>query len=267
MTAGIPDSSGVPKGCAMDTLTAVYNDIDSVRKLFEENPGQIAALIIEPVAANMGVVLPREGFLKDLRDICTENGTLLIFDEVITGFRLGLTGAQGTYGVMPDLATFGKIIGGGMPVGCYGGKREIMEKIAPLGSVYQAGTLSGNPVAMAAGITELTILKDHPEVYRHLEKLGESFRSGVKEILKRHGREYQITGTGSLSCLFFTDRPVTNYEDAKTSDVSAFAEYFHYMLDHGIHLAPSQFEAIFFNNAMKQEDVDLTLDVMDSFFS
>lgn len=267
MTAGIPDSSGVPKGCAKDTLTAVYNDINSVRKLFEENPGQIAALIIEPAAANMGVVLPKEGFLQELRDICTKNGTLLIFDEVITGFRLGLAGAQGTYGVTPDLATFGKIIGGGMPVGCYGGRREIMEMIAPLGSIYQAGTLSGNPVAMAAGITELTILKEHPEIYRHLEKLGESFRSGVKEILRRHGKEYQITGTGSLSCLFFTDRPVANYEDAKTSDVQAFAEYFHYMLDHGIHLAPSQFEAIFFNNAMKQEDVDLTLEVMDSFFS
>ena len=267
MTAGIPDSSGVPKGCAKDTLTAVYNDINSVRKLFEENPGQIAALIIEPAAANMGVVLPKEGFLQELRDICTKNGTLLIFDEVITGFRLGLAGAQGTYGVTPDLATFGKIIGGGMPVGCYGGRREIMEMIAPLGSIYQAGTLSGNPVAMAAGITELTLLKEHPEIYRHLEKLGESFRSGVKEILRRHGKEYQITGTGSLSCLFFTDRPVANYEDAKTSDVQAFAEYFHYMLDHGIHLAPSQFEAIFFNNAMKQEDVDLTLEVMDSFFS
>lgn len=267
MTAGIPDSSGVPEGCAKDTLTAVYNDMDSVKTLFEDNQGQIAALIIEPVAANMGVVLPGEGFLQELREICTQNGTLLIFDEVITGFRLGLQGAQGTYGVTPDLATFGKIIGGGMPVGCYGGRREIMEMIAPLGSVYQAGTLSGNPVAMAAGFEELTILKEHPEIYRHLDKLGESFRRGVKEILKKHGAECQVTGIGSLSCLFFTDVPVTNYEEAKTSDVEAFAEYFYYMLDHGIHLAPSQFEAIFFNNAMGQEDVDLTLQVLDSYFA
>lgn len=267
MTAGIPDSSGVPKGCAKDTLTAVYNDMDSVRTLFEDNQGQIAALIIEPVAANMGVVLPEEGFLKELRKICTQNGTLLIFDEVITGFRLGLQGAQGAYGVTPDLATFGKIIGGGMPVGCYGGRREIMEMIAPLGSVYQAGTLSGNPVAMAAGLKELSILKEHPEIYGHLEELGEIFRSGVRDILKKHGAKCQITGTGSLSCLFFTDIPVTNYEEAKTSDVQVFADYFHYMLDHGIHLAPSQFEAIFFNNAMKQRDVDQTLQVMDSYFA
>lgn len=267
MTAGIPDSSGVPKGCAKDTLTAVYNDMDSVRTLFEDNQGQIAALIIEPVAANMGVVLPEEGFLKELRKICTQNGTLLIFDEVITGFRLGLQGAQGAYGVTPDLATFGKIIGGGMPVGCYGGRREIMEMIAPLGSVYQAGTLSGNPVAMAAGLKELSILKEHPEIYGHLEELGETFRSGVRDILKKHGAKCQITGTGSLSCLFFTDIPVTNYEEAKTSDVQAFADYFHYMLDHGIHLAPSQFEAIFFNNAMKPKDVDQTLRVMDSYFA
>lgn len=267
MTAGIPDSSGVPKGCAKDTLTAVYNDMDSVRTLFEDNQGQIAALIIEPVAANMGVVLPEEGFLKELRKICTQNGTLLIFDEVITGFRLGLQGAQGAYGVTPDLATFGKIIGGGMPVGCYGGRREIMEMIAPLGSVYQAGTLSGNPVAMAAGLKELSILKEHPEIYGHLEELGETFRSGVRDILKKHEAKCQITGTGSLSCLFFTDIPVTNYEEAKTSDVQAFADYFHYMLDHGIHLAPSQFEAIFFNNAMEQEDVDQTLRVMDSYFA
>lgn len=267
MTAGIPDSSGVPKGCAKDTLTAVYNDMDSVRTLFEDNQGQIAALIIEPVAANMGVVLPEEGFLKELRKICTQNGTLLIFDEVITGFRLGLQGAQGAYGVTPDLATFGKIIGGGMPVGCYGGRREIMEMIAPLGSVYQAGTLSGNPVAMAAGLKELSILKEHPEIYGHLEELGETFRSGVRDILKKHGAKCQITGTGSLSCLFFTDIPVTNYEEAKTSDVQAFADYFHYMLDHGIHLAPSQFETIFFNNAMKPKDVDQTLRVMDSYFA
>lgn len=267
MTAGIPDSSGVPKGCAKDTLTAVYNDMDSVRTIFDDNQGQIAALIIEPVAANMGVVLPEEGFLKELRKICTQNGTLLIFDEVITGFRLGLQGAQGAYGVTPDLATFGKIIGGGMPVGCYGGRREIMEMIAPLGSVYQAGTLSGNPVAMAAGLKELSILKEHPEIYGHLEELGETFRSGVRDILKKYGAKCQITGTGSLSCLFFTDIPVTNYEEAKTSDVRAFADYFHYMLDHGIHLAPSQFEAIFFNNAMKPKDVDQTLRVMDSYFA
>lgn len=267
MTAGIPDSAGVPEGCARDTLTGVYNDIGSVQRLFEENPGEIAALIIEPVAANMGVVLPEEGFLEELRTLCTKHDTVLIFDEVITGFRLSLQGAQGFYGVTPDLTTFGKIIGGGMPVGCYGGKKEIMEQIAPLGSVYQAGTLSGNPIAMAAGITQLTLLKDHPEIYEQINRDGSYFRSSTKEILKRHGVPYHVTGVGSLSCIFFTENKVRDYETAKTSDTGKFAEYFHFMLDHGMYFAPSQFEAIFFSSALPKEAIDRVLELMDMFFS
>ena len=172
MTSGVPDSAGVTKGCTQDTLTAVYNDLDSVRKIMEANEGQVAAVIVEPVGANMGVVLPEEGFLQGLRDLCTKNGALLIFDEVITGFRLGFTGAQGRFGVTPDLTTYGKIIGAGMPVGAYGGRKEIMEMVSPAGPVYQAGTLSGNPIAMAAGLTQLRILYENPDIYQKLEKKG-----------------------------------------------------------------------------------------------
>lgn len=266
MTAGVPDSAGVPVGCARDTLTAVYNDMESVRRLFAENPGEIAALIIEPVAANMGVVLPEDGFLKELRTLCTKHDTVLIFDEVITGFRLSLQGAQGSYGVTPDLTTFGKIIGGGMPVGCYGGKKEIMEQIAPLGNVYQAGTLSGNPIAMAAGITQLTLLKDHSEIYEQINENGAYFRTSAKDILRRHGMPYDVTGTGSLSCIFFTENRVRDYETAKTSDIKKFSKYFHFMLDHGMYFAPSQFEAIFFSSALTKADIDRVLELLDMFF-
>lgn len=267
MTAGVPDSQGVPEGCAKDTLTAVYNDIESVEVLFDENPGEIAALIIEPVAANMGVVLPEEGFLKALRSLCTKHGTVLIFDEVITGFRLILTGAQGYYHVTPDLTTFGKIIGGGMPVGCYGGKKEIMEQISPLGNVYQAGTLSGNPIAMAAGITQLKLLKDQPEIYDKINRDGEYFRTSARDLLKRRHMPYDVTGCGSLSCIFFTNEKVVNYETAKTADTKKFAEYFHFMLENGMYFAPSQFEAIFFSSAMTRENIDNVLTLMDTFFA
>lgn len=261
MTAGVPDSAGVPGGCAQDTLTAVYNDAQSVEQLLCENRGEVAAVILEPVAANMGVIPPKEGFLQRLRQLCDEHGALLIFDEVITGFRLQIDGAQGFYGVRPDLTTFGKVIGAGMPVGAYGGRKEIMECIAPVGKVYQAGTLSGNPVAMAAGLAQLTILKDHPEVYAHINALGEQFRTGMEQVISRTGASCQITGVGSLGCVFFTGAPVTDYTSAKTSDTARFADYFQFMLAHGVHLAPSQFEAVFFSNAHTKEDISHLLEL------
>ena len=265
LTSGVPDSLGVPAGCAADTLTARYHDCASVERLFEEHPGQIAAVIIEPVAGNMGVVLPEPGFLEGLRDLCTRKGALLIFDEVITGFRLSPSGAQGYYGITPDLTTFGKIIGGGMPVGCYGGRRELMEMVAPLGGVYQAGTLSGNPVAMAAGRAELTILRDHPEVYSHINEMGDYYRNGVRKLFQTYGKPWFVTGAGSLSCIFFTDSPVKNYQDARTSDTAEFARYFNYMLNHGVNMAPSQFESIFISNAHTRELIDETLGILEDY--
>ncbi|MGI6011048.1 MAG: glutamate-1-semialdehyde 2,1-aminomutase [Ruminococcus sp.] len=265
MTAGIPDSAGVPAGCTQDTLTAVYNDIDSVKAIFDEFDGEIAAVIIEAVAANMGVVLPKEGFLKELRELCTQKGTVLIFDEVITGFRLAFGGAQEYFGIQADMVTYGKIIGGGMPVGAYGGKKEIMEMVAPAGPVYQAGTLSGNPVAMAAGLTQLKILKENPDIYAHMADLGEKLFGGMKKLLEKYERKYPVNHAASLGCVYFTEREVENYEEAKTSDTDAFADYFRFMLEHGIHLAPSQFEAIFLNNAHSDETVQETLDVMEQY--
>lgn len=266
MTAGIPDSNGVPANCVKDTLTAVYNDLSSVEKLFVQNPGQIACVIVEPVAANMGVVLPKEGFLEGLRRLCDEHGALLIFDEVITGFRLGISGASGYYNIKPDLITYGKIIGGGMPVGAYGGRREIMEVVAPVGNVYQAGTLSGNPVAMAAGITQLKQLKEHPDIYEKTFALGERFRQGAKEIIEEAGAACQVVGIGSLSCIYFTPEPVTDYTSAKTSDTDAFAKYYHYMLEKGNYFGPSQFEAVFISGAHTEADIDKTLADMRTYF-
>jgi len=266
MTSGVPDSAGVPKGCAQDTLTAVYNDIQSVEALFANHPQEIAAVIVEPVAANMGVVTPKEGFLQALRALCTKEGALLIFDEVITGFRLGMAGAQGYYGVTPDLTTFGKIIGAGMPVGAYGGRREIMELVSPVGSVYQAGTLSGNPVAMAAGICQLKLLQAHPEIYDRINQLGEQLRQGMRKLKERYELPCQVTGVGSLSCLFFTPEPVTDYTTAKTADTSAFGRYFLSMLGRGCYFAPSQFEAIFLSNAHTEADIAETLYKMEQTF-
>ena len=265
MTAGVPDSAGVPAGCTQDTLTAVYNDLDSVKALFEQFPEQIAALIVEPVAANMGVVLPEEGFLQGLRDLCTANGTVLIFDEVITGFRLAFGGAQERFGIQADLVTYGKIIGGGMPVGAYGGKREIMEMVAPVGSVYQAGTLSGNPVAMAAGLAQLTILKDHPEIYTNMRENADRLFEGMAELVKKYEKPWKMNHIGSLGCLYFTERDVHNYEEAKTADTTAFADYFRFMLEHGIHLGPSQFEAMFVSNAHTEETTAETLRVFEEY--
>lgn len=267
MTAGIPDSSGVPKGCTADTLSAVYNDLDSVQRLFEQYPQEIACIIVEPVAANMGVVLPKKNFLQQLREICDHYGALLIFDEVITGFRLGLDGAIGHFGVTPDLVTYGKIIGGGMPVGAYGGRREIMALVAPLGSVYQAGTLSGNPVAMRVGMTQLRYLKTHPEVYHQVGFLSHRLRSGLEDIVRRYHAPCTVNGIGSLSCLYFTPQQVTNYTEAKTTDTVAFCNYFHNMLEHGSYFGPSQFEATFVSNAHTLRDIDKTLSDADAYFA
>ncbi len=259
MMAGVPDSSGVPEGCVKDTLTAEYNSLSSVEELFKQYPEEIACVIVEPVAANMGVVLPKEGFLKGLRELCDKYHTLLIFDEVITGFRLALGGASEYFGIRPDLITYGKIIGGGMPVGAYGGRRDVMSVVAPIGNVYQAGTLSGNPVAMCAGITQLEILKAHTEIYTKLNELGKMLRSGMEEILKEKKLPYQVVGEGSLSCIFFTDKPVTDYASAKTSDTDKFADYFKKMLCRGNYFGPSQFEAIFLSDAHTKEDIEKTL--------
>jgi len=265
MTQGIPDSAGVPAGCTADTLTASFNNLDSVAALFTANRDQVAAVIVEPVGANMGVVPPAEGFLAGLRKLCDENGALLIFDEVITGFRLALGGAQEYYGTNADLCTFGKIIGGGMPVGAYGGRKEIMEKIAPLGPVYQAGTLSGNPVAMAAGLAQLRALKDTPDFYKTLnEKSGRFFRA-VEAALKEAGIRAVLNDVGSLGCIFFTGKEVTDYASAKSSDTEKFKDYFRHMIANGIYIAPSQFEAMFLSAAHSKEDLEITLDAVRRF--
>ncbi len=262
MTAGVPDSSGVPAGCTEDTLLAVYNDLDSVKALFDAWDGQIAALIVEPVGANMGVVPPAPGFLEGLRKLCTEHGAVLIFDEVITGFRLARGGAQEYYGIQADLTTYGKIIGGGMPVGAYGGRREIMEVVSPVGKVYQAGTLSGNPVAMAAGLAQLTYLNEHPEIYKDLERKGELLYGGMENFCREHNLPYQVNHVSSLGCLFFSADPVTDYASAKKSDTKAFTEYFRQMLESGIYIAPSQFEAMFLSAAHTDEELEFTLEKM-----
>ena len=266
MTAGVPDSSGVPAGATEDTLLAPYNDLEAVERLFDTWGSGIAAVIVEPVGANMGVVPPKKDFLEGLRRLCTENGSLLIFDEVITGFRLARGGAQEYFGIQADLTTYGKIIGGGMPVGAYGGRRDIMEVVSPVGQVYQAGTLSGNPVAMAAGLTQLRYLNAHPEVYTHLEALGERLYGGMEKLCQELKLPYQINHVGSLGCMFFTEHPVVDYTSAKSSDTKAFAAYFRYMLDHGIYLASSQFEAMFLSDAHTDEQVDETLSIMRNYF-
>ncbi|HIT89906.1 MAG TPA: glutamate-1-semialdehyde 2,1-aminomutase [Candidatus Merdenecus merdavium] len=266
LTGGVPDSAGVPKGTAQDTLIAHYNDIDSVKILFEKYQEEIAAVIIEPVAANMGVVITEDGFLQELRNLCHTYGALLIFDEVITGFRLGLGGASEYYHIKPDLITFGKIIGAGMPVGAFGGRREIMEQIAPLGPVYQAGTLSGNPVAMAAGIAQLKILTEDPTIYQRLNERGQWFYQQIEEMIQQKNLPLTINHIGSLGSMFFTPNKVRDLTTAKMSDTKAYASYFHYMLDHGIYLAPAQFEAMFLSSAHTREDLELTLEILSGYF-
>ena len=267
MTSGVPDSAGVPKGCTEDTMTAVYNDLDSVRALMEQADGQTAAVIVEAVGANMGVVPPKKGFLEGLRKLCDEYGALLIFDEVITGFRLAFGGAAEYFGVTPDLVTYGKIIGAGMPVGAYGGRREIMELVSPVGKVYQAGTLSGNPIAMAAGLTQLKYLYEHQEIYKDLEEKGKRLYGGMEKILAEKNLPYHINYVSSLGSLFFTEQEVVDYTTAKSSDTKAFSEYFKGMLAQGIHMAPSQFEAMFLSVAHTDEIIDQTLEAVRNYFT
>ncbi len=267
MTSGVPDSAGVPKGCTEDTMTAVYNDLDSVRALMEQADGQTAAVIVEAVGANMGVVPPKKGFLEGLGKLCDEYGALLIFDEVITGFRLAFGGAAEYFGVTPDLVTYGKIIGAGMPVGAYGGRREIMELVSPVGKVYQAGTLSGNPIAMAAGLTQLKYLYEHQEIYKDLEEKGKRLYGGMEKILAEKNLPYHINYVSSLGSLFFTEQEVVDYTSAKSSDTKAFSEYFKGMLAQGIHMAPSQFEAMFLSVAHTDEIIDQTLEAVRNYFT
>lgn len=262
LTTSVPDSAGVPSDYTRNTLVALYNDPDSVEAFFQANPGEIAAVVVEPVAANMGVVPPAPGFLEFLREITEKNGALLIFDEVITGFRLALGGAQEYFHVTPDLTTLGKIVGGGMPIGVYGGKREIMEIVSPLGPVYQAGTLSGNPIATAAGLETLRILQADPGIYRRMEEKAKRIEDTVREAA---GDRVCVNRIGSLLSLFFTSVRVTDYESAVSSDTASYARYFGYLLDHGIYAAPSQFEAMFLSDAHTEEDVETTCRVIRDF--
>lgn len=262
LTQSVPDSLGIPADYTKNTLIAEYNDMESVKSLFAEYGQDIAAIIVEPVAANMGVVLPKENFLKDLREIADKYQSLLIFDEVITGFRLALGGAQEYFGVKPDLTTLGKIVGGGMPLAVYGGRREIMEVVAPLGGVYQAGTLSGNPIATTAGIETLKILKSEKGIY---EKIAQSTKQIADAVTETLGNRVCVNRIGSLMSVFFTDKPVVDFETATGADTKKYADYFHYMLEQGIYLAPSQFEAMFVSNAHSKEDLDRTCQVIRNY--
>lgn len=266
MTESLSSSAGVPEGTAADTLVAQFNDIGSVESLFDEYPGQVAAVITELVPANMGLILPKKGFLQQLRKLCTQNGALLIADEVITGFRLGTGGAQALFGIRPDLTTFGKIIGGGLPVGAFGGRREIMEQVAPCGNVYQAGTLSGNPLATAAGLAQLTILNSRPEIYRQADAMAQALCEGLEQQI----REYRIPATvnhiGSLFCLFFSGKPVESYGDTRACNTKTYAAYFHSLLAHGVYVAPSQFEVGFVSAVHTREEIRETLRQTGRFF-
>lgn len=261
-TLGIPGSPGVPESFVAHTLSLPYNDIKSVKKVMDEQGDKIACIIVEPIAGNMGLVRPVDGFLETLREVTEKSGSLLIFDEVMTGFRVAFGGAQSLYGILPDITCLGKIIGGGLPVGAYGGKREIMEHIAPHGPVYQAGTLSGNPVAMAAGIATLMQLKK-PGFYENLDKKADLLATGLEKAAEKAGVKARVDRAGSMLGLFFTDRDVKNFEDAKTSDLDMFAAYYKGMLEKGIYLAPSQFEALFVSAAHEVEHIDKTIEAAE----
>ncbi|MCD4788260.1 MAG: glutamate-1-semialdehyde 2,1-aminomutase, partial [Desulfobacterales bacterium] len=261
-TLGIPGSPGVPESFVAHTLSLPYNDIESVKKVMDEQGDKIACIIVEPIAGNMGLVRPVDGFLETLREVTEKSGSLLIFDEVMTGFRVAYGGAQSLYGILPDITCLGKIIGGGLPVGAYGGKREIMEHIAPHGPVYQAGTLSGNPVAMAAGIATLMQLKK-PGFYENLDKKADLLATGLEKAAEKAGVKAKVDRAGSMLGLFFTDRDVKNFEDAKTSDLDMFAAYYKGMLEKGIYLAPSQFEALFVSAAHEVEHIDKTIEAAE----
>jgi glutamate-1-semialdehyde 2,1-aminomutase len=258
-TFNIQTVPGVPAGVSGDTLTAPYNDIDAVEKLVQEHKGEIAAIIIEPVAGNMGCILPKPGFHEALRTICDREGIMYIFDEVMTGFRLAKGGAQERLGIDADLVTYGKVIGGGMPVGAFGGKREIMEHIAPMGNVYQAGTLSGNPIAMIAGYTMLKELNDNPGIYTDLDDKTEYLKKGLDEVLKTAGTPYVINQLGSMISVHFSEKPVTDFASASTANNALFNKFFHAMLNRGIYLAPSAFETWFLCNALSKGDIDRTI--------
>jgi len=257
-TLGLPDSPGVPEGVASNTIAVPYNDLASVELAFQRFGSEIAGVIVEPVAGNMGVVPPQPGFLEGLRKLTTEHGSLLIFDEVMTGFRVDRHCAQGRFGVTPDLTCLGKVIGGGLPVGAYGGKREIMEQIAPVGPIYQAGTLSGNPLAMTAGYTTLSLLT--PEVYDRLEMLSARLEAGFIANAKEKGIPCRINRVGSMVCPFFTEAEVVNYDTAKSSDLDMFRRYFAAMIEEGINIAPSQFEGMFVSGVHTEADIDATVE-------
>ena len=263
LTTAVPDSSGVPVSYTQNTLVALYNDTDSVGKLMEEYRDQVAAVIVEPVAANMGVVLPKAGFLEYLREITTRYGALLIFDEVITGFRLGFGGAQEYFGIVPDLTTLGKIVGGGMPMAAYGGRTDIMDMVSPVGPVYQAGTLSGNPIATTAGIVTLEILKEHPEYYEDIEQKARRLARAFKNRAEKWGEGIWVNQIGSLLSAFFTTGPVEDYDSATASDTKAYAAYFGAMLEQGVYVAPSQFEAMFVSAAHTEEEIEETCRVIE----
>lgn len=267
LTLGIPTSAGVSKESASQTLVASYNDLNSVRSLFEQYPEDIAAIIVEPISGNMGVVPPAIEFLQGLRAMCTRYGALLIFDEVITGFRVGFGGAQGLYGIVPDLTCLGKIIGGGLPVGAYGGRRDIMEKVAPLGAVYQAGTLSGNPVAMRMGLNVLNHLENHPEIYAHLEQLAIRLQQGFEENIQKYKIEATVNRVKSMVSIFFTNGPVTSYQEVMQSDSNAYGKYFRGMLERGILLPPAQFEAMFLSAAHTTTMIEDTIRAQADIFA
>jgi glutamate-1-semialdehyde 2,1-aminomutase len=261
LTLGQPDSAGIPAALAALTITLPFNDADALRHAFEQNKGEIAAVIVEPIPANAGLILPAPGYLEIMRELCTAHGAVLIFDEVMTGFRVARGGAQEILGVRPDLSCFGKVIGGGLPVGAIGGRVEIMDFLAPLGPVYQAGTLSGNPLAMAAGLAQLKILEEQ-NVFSKLEKLGAQLEAEARAALKAAGRNYVFYRIGSMFCLFFTGNAVRNLDDAKTADLEAFSRFFHALMKKGIYIAPSQFETGFISAAHSEQDIDETARVV-----
>ncbi|MEO8853299.1 MAG: glutamate-1-semialdehyde 2,1-aminomutase, partial [Ginsengibacter sp.] len=264
-TLNIQSVPGVTEGVAQDTLTAPYNNLPAVEKLVEQNKGEIAAIIIEPVVGNMGCVPPEKGFLEGLRKICDEENIVFIFDEVMTGFRLAAGGAQEKLNVNADLVTYGKVIGGGLPVGAFGGKKEIMEHIAPLGNVYQAGTLSGNPIAMVAGFTMLNELKNNPAIYKELEDKGATLEKKLDEILSSKNIDHRINRMGSMISIFFTNKRVIDFESASTTNIPTFNKFFHHMLDHGIYLPPSAYESWFFSHSLSDEDLEKTFVAVESF--
>ena len=265
-TLGLPDSPGVTKGTAQDTLTVDFNDLDAVKELFAQMGEEIAAVIVEPIAGNMGLALPKPGFLEGLRAVTSQYGALLIFDEVMTGFRVAFGGAQERFNIMPDLTTLGKIIGGGLPVGAYGGRRDIMEQVAPSGPIYQAGTLSGNPLAMAAG-REMLLALTEPGVYDQLEAKSAKLADGLKALAAKHGVETNFQRVGSMSCVYFTSQEVYDFPTALTANIPRFRAYFKTLLENGVYIAPSQFEAGFMSLAHTDEDIDKTLFAADKAFA